>query len=156
MVLFQINAVGRQRDIRHEVAWYSWSVYGGSRAPCAPVVIDNWFSASFKHPEHWAEHALRTNPLRRSQCFVLIKRSDSHCQFRLWTVCTLYRRKPHGHKLQLIVTIFTPMLYNRYRIVYIMINSQTTTFHTQPSEPIRVPKVMIFVADFPHRRQRQP
>ncbi len=49
-----------------------------------------WIS-SLWHSGHWAEITLRQHRLRPSQCFVLIKQSDSPCPLQFWVGCSLHR-----------------------------------------------------------------
>ena len=61
-----------------------WRVGYSRRLPALGWISSLW------HSEHWAEITLRQHQLWPSQCFVLIKQSDSPCPFQFWVGCSLH------------------------------------------------------------------
>ena len=108
-----------------------------------------WIS-SLWHSEHWAEITLHQHRWGPSQCFVLIKQSDSPWPYQFWDSCSSLKEQSEDHSFS------NHRLRARIRQcpnALRQLPTQKTSFEKdswdQLSEPFLFPKLRNYFADFP-------
>ena len=99
-----------------------WLPHGVHNVNSRRLPALGWIS-SLWHSEHWAEITLRQHGFPPSQCFVLIKQSDSPCpnQFRVWAFFVQQKRpkdfpltvRPNANNPKVAVRFSRPKLQTK-------------------------------------------